>query len=273
MATVQFVTIPDELNGTAQRAAHALRQVGFRISIEKRELASPATPTMCATRGSEKRYILVRGRLKLDEIETWVRYCQSHTRDTRLAICLPNSKTLSTGALRKLRELGVGLYTDNEEIVTNVLTERDLAFRVSLPPRQNIKPKVRGVLGPALDQFETGDWRYGFQQTYTIFEEKCRHYLVRNARMGRATYRTGSRTHTPDKNQVLKMTMGQLKVVFCGLIRQNQIEANICAALTQINPIRIKQTHKRSDRHTETKLRNAAGQHMWIMINTLTDML
>lgn len=273
MPQLAFVTIPDKLVGIAQRAVKAFRQAGFRVTIEKRELGLPAAATICATRSTAKHYVLIRSRIDLKEIQTWARYCQSHTADTRFALCLPDSESFSARDLSNLRELGVGLYTDDGEFTTNVIPERDLAFKAYLPLRESMKPSVRKALGPALDEFESGDWRYGFEQAFSILEERCRQYLERSVGMGRAAYKAGAKTKSPTKREVARMTMGQLKTVFCGLVRQNQIEANVCAALTQLNPIRVKRVHNRSKKSTENKLRENAGKDMWVIINTLTDML
>lgn len=64
--------------------------------------------------------------------------------------------------------------------------------------------------------------------------------------------------------------MGALKDIFCTLVSQNQLEANLCSALTELNPDRVRRTHKRKSKGTEAALRRRAGPHFWLINNALS---
>jgi hypothetical protein len=166
--------------------------------------------------------------------------------------------------------MGVGLATLIDGAVQFELVPRDLAFHAQAPDRDSMKPRVRALLGEALDRFERGDWRPAFEDACGIFEEECRAYLLRNRKMGRVTYLAGGKTKEPTEKQIRKMTMGALKDVFCALVSQNQIEANLCAALTRLNPDRVRRTHNRRSRTAEAALRRRVGTHFWLIGNALS---
>jgi hypothetical protein len=48
-------------------------------------------------------------------------------------------------------------------------------------------------------------------------------------------YQNGSTIKVPSAKQIRKMSMGALKDIFCALVKQNQLEAHRCAALTALN--------------------------------------
>ena len=147
---------------------------------------------------------------------------------------------------------------------------RDLAFHGQAPNREMMKPKVRELLGEALDRFERGDWRPAFEDACGILEEQCRSYMLKSVRMGRVKYQAGGKIKVPTPEQIKKMPMGALKDIFCSLISQNQTEANLCSALTKLNPDRIRRAHKRTSKSAETALRRRAGTHFWLINNTLS---
>jgi hypothetical protein len=133
-----------------------------------------------------------------------------------------------------------------------------------------MKPKVRELLGEALDRFERGDWRAAFEDACGMLEEECRAYLLRNLKMGRAKYQSGKKTKEPTRGDIKRMPMGALKDIFCALVSQNQTEANICAALTKLNPDRVRRAHRRQSKSAEAALRRRVGTHFWLINNTLS---
>jgi hypothetical protein len=147
---------------------------------------------------------------------------------------------------------------------------RDLAFHARAPDRTTLKPKVRGLLGEAFDRLDDGDWRPAFEDACTVLEEECRGYLLKNLAMGRVKYKSGNKIKTPTEQQIKKMPMGALKDVFCKMVSQNQIEANLCTALTKLNPDRVRRAHKRRAAQSETALRRRVGTHFWMISNALS---
>jgi hypothetical protein len=101
--------------------------------------------------------------------------------------------------------------------------------------------------------------RPAFEDACGILEEECRSYLIKNLKMGRVKFQTGGKIKIPTEKQIRRMPMGALKDIFCNLVNQNQLEANLCAALTKLNPDRILRAHHRRSKRTEAALRKRAG--------------
>lgn len=265
-----FPTLPDEHQELANELLRELKSRGYKVVIEPTALELPATPTIRAKRNHETHYFLVRKRIHTVELEQWHRYCCSCNADTRATIVLDDRSDLKSYSAKALREKGVGLgFFENGSFVVEP-EARDLAFHAKPPDRKSLSPRARALLGESLDRLERGDWRAAFEEACGVFEEQCRSYLVRAAKLGRANYQSGSRLKTPTERQIAKMTMGALKDVFCSLVAQNQLEAQICSALTTLNPDRVDRTHKRLSPGTEARLRRRVGQHFWLIANTLS---
>jgi hypothetical protein len=88
--------------------------------------------------------------------------------------------------------------------------------------------------------------------------------------MGRAKYQSGGKVKSPTVQEIKRMPMGALKDIFCRLVSQNKLEANLCSALTQLNPDRIRRAHKRTLKTSETALRKRVGSHFWLINNALS---
>jgi hypothetical protein len=133
-----------------------------------------------------------------------------------------------------------------------------------------MKPKVRQLLGESLDRLERGDWRPAFEDACVVLEEESRAYLLRNLKMGRVKYEDGGKIKVPSVKQIKKMPMGALKDIFCRLVAQNKLEANLCSALSSLNPDRILRAHRRRSKGAEGALRRRVGSHFWLINNALT---
>jgi hypothetical protein len=269
MAT-EFLTLPDELQALANRLMEELDQRGYRSRAEPNILELPATPTIVATRGHETHYFLVRQTVSSDESHQWHRYCCSCTADTRITICCPSGRQVQVRKMADLRSKGIGVAVIVGSELVYESEARDLAFHAQAPNRTMMKPKVRELLGEALDRFDRGDWRPAFEDACGILEEACRSYLLRSLKMGRVKYQSGNKIKIPSAEQIRRMPMGALKDIFCSLISQNQTEANLCSALTKINPDRIRRAHKRTSKGAEAALRRRVGTHFWLINNTLS---
>ncbi len=269
-----FLTVPDEVLGLAELAEAHFRGAGYTVRIEQAMIDLPGTPTLTLRRSPATQFVLVRKKIDQKEADIWVRYCRSRTTDSRFAVCVPMYVNIGAADLAKLRGLGIGVYcemvtADGSRDLISLVDGRDLAFNAALPDLNTLKPKVRKLVAAFYEEFERGDWRRSFRDACTILEEKCRSRLLQNVKLGRAQYQRGGKLRTPNAKEVNRMTLGQIKEVFCGLVAQNQIEANICKALTKLNPLRIRITHRPSSAATERRLRAEAGSSMWTIINSL----
>lgn len=265
---IEFLTLPDELQTLANRLAEDLAARGYKVKREPDSLELPATPTISATRRHETHYFLVRQSWTEVEIEQWHRFCCSCATETRLTIC--SSARPTNPRMSKLRGLGIGFMRQHGDGFHREVESRDLAFHAKAPDRASLKPKVRALLGEALDRLDGGDWRPAFEDACGILEEECRRYLLRNLRMGRVKYQVGTKTKIPTVAHINKMTLGALKDVFCQMISQNHTEAHLCAALTKINPDRIRRTHRKKAKNAEAAVRRRVGIHFWLINNALS---
>jgi hypothetical protein len=265
-----FVTLPDELQALANNILQKLARHGYRVQSEPELLELPATPTILAIRGHETHYFLVRQTVEIMEIQQWHRYCCSCTTDTRATVCYPTGRRMRTREIASLRDRGIGLATIIDDQLQFQSEARDLAFHARAPDRDFMKPKVRQLLGEALDRLDRGDWRPAFEEACGILEEECRSYLIKKLRMAPLRYQSGNKIKTSNAEQIRRMPMGALKDIFCKLVSQNQLEAHLCSALTKLNPDRIRRTHKRKSKVSEAALRRRAGTHFWLINNALS---
>jgi hypothetical protein len=83
---IDFITLPDELQGLANDLLSELGKRGYRNKSEPNPLALPATPTILGTRGHETHYFLVRQNVVEEETQQWFRYARSCATDTRLGL-------------------------------------------------------------------------------------------------------------------------------------------------------------------------------------------
>lgn len=267
---VEFITLPDELQGLANDLLRELERRGYRFKAEPNPLELPATPTIRATRGHETHYFLVRQKIFDEENQQWFRFARSCGTDTRLTVCCPADFQPFAHELHSLRGSGIGLIILTDNGFQPAVEARDLAFHAQAPDRAALKPRVRELLGEALDRFERGDWRPAFEDACGILEEQCRAYLLQNLKMGRVKYQAGGKIKVPTRKQINKMTLGALKIIFCKLKSQNHIEANLCSALSKLNPDRVRRAHFRGQSRSDAALRKRAGTHFWLISNALS---
>jgi hypothetical protein len=271
----EFITLPDDAASKLQTVANLLwsdlRRRGYRTSVEPNRIELPATPTILARRQHQTNYFIVRQSIIQSEVDQWLRFAQSCTRDTRVVLCCPANAQISPAQLARLRSVGIGLWLATDQNELQYLYEgRDLAFHAVAPERTSLKPKVRVLLGESLDRLERGDWRAGFEDACVVLEEECRSYLLRRRRLNRVKYKSGGHVRVPTEIQIKRMPLGAMKDIFCKMISQNQIESSLCAALTTLNPDRIRRVHRRSERRTEEALRRRVGTHFWLINNALS---
>lgn len=267
---IDFLTLPDELQSLANFLLDELRRRGYRPKAEPDDLNLPAPSTITAVRNHETHHFLVRQDVVSEEVDQWHRYCCSCPNDTRVTVCCPSGVSVSASQVASLRTKGIGLTFASKTELRYDLEPRDLAFHAQAPDRSRMKPKVRQLLGEALDRLERGDWRPAFEEACVVLEEECRAYLLRSLKMGRVKYQDGGKIKVPSAQQIKRMPMGALKDIFCKLLSQNKLESNLCSALTKLNPDRILRAHKRRSKGAEGALRRRVGSHFWLINNALT---
>lgn len=265
----EFLTLPDELQKLASDLLSYLGRRGYTPKKEPNSLGLPATPTVIATRGHETHYYIVRQDISPTEVDSWFRYACSCTTDTRITFCCPEKNSITVAQVTALRNQRVGLSVRTPTGFDITSEARDLAFHAHGPDRASLKPEVRELLGEAFDRLEAGDWRPAFEDACTVLEEQCKRYLLTKSKMGGVKYKFGSSIKNPTATAIRRMTLGAMKNVFCGMVNQNQVEANLCRALTQLNPDRIRRAHTRHAATSEAALRRRAGPHFWLITNAL----
>lgn len=258
-----FITVPDEQVPVAEAVASLYRSRSFRVSVEEFDISRPGLPTMTMRRRGETHFILVRRKADTRELGSWVAYCQSRQQDSRVVVVMATEKSASA-----LRAMGVGVIVYQDGGLTELIEARDLAFRSRMPDRSFLKPKARRLLAEPYEKFERGDWYEAFGSACTVLEEVCRSYLIEQRALGRLSYTDGGKLKSPTETGIRKMTLGQLKQVFCNMVRQNPKEANLCRALTLLNPPRIVKAHTTN----KAKLRGKVGLHMWTIVNALQEL-
>jgi hypothetical protein len=270
----QYKTVADELLDYPEVIASYFENVGFRVYPERSEVGFPYTPTHLCKRGKITTIITeLAAKIVFKRIEDWVRYGKSCGRDTRIALCLPSTVNISPDELEKLREKGIGLYAAYSNRLVERLAPADLGLNLALPELGDFPAKIRELLGPAYEQFARAQWRDGFEDACQALEDETRRYLKRWSRTGRIKVLRKKGPVTLSDREINKLTMGQLAGVFATIEAQNHGDSVIGHALSKINKDRIGVAHFRARASTEKRLRANVGQHMWVILAAVRELL
>ena len=273
MARRNFKNVSVALLEYAEEAVTDFENRGYKISIEKRELGFPYTPTLLCKQRRTTVIVELFAQLLLDRIREWVLYARSSGQDTRVAICLPPKAKLTSKQEKSLREQKVGLYRATGHGLEERIPTNDLALNVQLPLLNSLPNQLRSLLGPAYDQFNKSYWREGFEDACQAFENEARRYLKAGCRTGRITIMTKKGPKNPTIAQINKMTMGTLAKKFSDIQSQNYADAVIGKTLKRINQDRVGVVHHKSKLTTEKRLRANVGQHMWAIVAAMKEMI
>src|SRR4051812_36093275 len=93
MAKPKFLTVADDLLEYAEAAAKWFDDRGWVVRRERPELGAPYTPTMTCRRSPTTVFVEVDAGVRVPRAEEWHRYCLSSSKDTRIAICVPDVTT------------------------------------------------------------------------------------------------------------------------------------------------------------------------------------
>jgi hypothetical protein len=206
-------------------------------------------------------------------INAWVAYACSCGQDTRIAVCLPTQTNLTPEQENILREQGVGLYFTTGNGVIEKIAPNDLALGIQLPLLDSLPRKLRPLLGPAYEQFKRSQWREGFEDACQAFENEARRYLKAGCRSGRIIITTNKGPRNLTSREINRLTMGQLAVTFSQIQNQNHADSVIGQALKKINKDRVGVVHHKSKVGTEKRLRTNVGQHMWIIVAAMKELI
>ena len=146
MAPSTFQTISDELLEYAEAALTAFRKRGYTVAREQAELGFPYTPAMLCKRDRTTIIVDVVASISATRVASWVAYTKSSGKDTRFAICLPDSVARHSAAEDLLRTQGVGLYSAGPTALTEIIAPSDLALAVPSPASWRSTNKAQASL-------------------------------------------------------------------------------------------------------------------------------
>ncbi len=258
----RYKTVSDELVECAERTERYFRDRGYSIRIEKYQLGFPYTPTFLCKLEHITLIVEVVAQVSLERLQVWIAYAQSCRGDTRVAISLARQEVLEEAQEQFCRDNSIAVYVSEGQMIRERMGHRDLALHVQLPKLALLKPKLRGLLGPAYVQFEQGNWREGFENACQAFEVEVKKYLKKGIQSKRII--RGPRVLPARK--IDRMPMGALKDSFFQIQNMNGTDSIIAKTLQQINPDRVGVAHHRAQARTETRLRRNFGQHMWAIV-------
>jgi len=274
MGLYVYRTVPEELLEYAEVGANYFANLGYTVKPEHLEIAFPYRPTWHCKRSSTTLLAELDFEIRLDRLEDWSRYGRSCTRDTRVGLLIPSDAARTGNDDISLRELGVGLYIVAGDRVMEAIAPHDLAVNVVLPDIAKLPPRMRKILGPVYEQFGRSQWREGFEDACQAVESMARKYLKDGISRDRITI--GNRVGNPldvKPQKIDAMTMGDLATAFGNIIIQNYSDRVIAQALATLNKDRINVVHRKGKATTEARLRKNVGQHMWIVVTALKELL
>jgi hypothetical protein len=270
----EFVTVAEELLEHAECVADYLEQHGYTVKVEHKEIEYPYAPTLRCRRAPTTLLVELHGSVPHERLSSWTGYARSCSRDTRIALALPQGAPRTAEDDSKLRELGVGLYLSDGTTTEEAIPPRDMAVNVELPELGTLAPKMRKVLGPVYEQFDRSQWREGFEAACLAVEVLSRKYLAEGIGARRIVLVTqAGKVRNLTHKQIEGLTLGQLAEAFRQIQNQSYSDATIAKVLTRLNRDRIAVVHHKAKPATEARLRKNVGQHMWRVVAVLKELL
>lgn len=270
----EFLTVAEELLEHARCMADHLEKHGFSVAVEPKEIGYPYTPTLRAKRVPTTLLVEVAASIHEDRVVAWVGYAKSSSRDTRIALAMPEGVQRTAAESSRLRDLGVGLYLTDGTTAEEAVPPPDLALNMQLPDLASLPRKARQVLGPIYEQFDRTQWREAFADTCQSVEALSRDYLKRGMASGRITLITEKGApRSLSAKQVDKLPLGELARAFAQIANRNYSDNKIGKVLKSINTDRIGATHHKARSSTEARLRRNCGKHMWTLVDALKELL
>ena len=275
MPPTDYNWVPDELVETADDIAGWMRERGYVVKVEYLALGFPFPPTFAFTRGKLERVLVeVLKDWQEDRIQTWVAYGRTCQKELKLAVAFEGDAPISRSSLQKARELGVGVLRAGGIAPYFEIEPNDLSMRIALPPLRSLTPAIRQLIGAAYDHLEASRFREGFDEACRVFERATKRYLKKWIKTGRLTFiGPNGRPVTYTEQRVDRMTMGALKIAFEQIQAQTQVDRRVLQTAESILKDRNNLTHDKWNARTEQRLRRNVGPHMWVITQTLKDIL
>lgn len=262
-----FLTVPSELIEHAEAVAQHFRDHGYRVGVEQFRLEYPFTPTLVGTRRGTTIVVEVDRQPPLRKLAEWARYAASCTRDTRVAVCVPDS-AIGGEIVPRLQEMRVGLYVAGDA-VREVLPPRDLAVNLQPPDLQALPRRIRQLLGPVYEQLARSQWREAFEEACQVVEVEARRYLKKGNATGRIVVVAQGGIRTLSAGNIDRMTLGQLAIAFANIQTPNRNDTVVAQALAAINPDRVGVAHHKNRKATESRLRRNVGRNFYVIVAAL----
>ena len=264
-----YQTLAPELEEYADCLTKELRDHGYRITIEKKDLGFPHTPTLIAKRDRTTLILEVDSSINFPRLEAWARYGKSCGHDFRVVICIPDHIQISLKDQEQIRNKGFGLTTISNAGTTQAIVPRDLALNLVLPDRASLPTKLKVLLGAAYDHIDQGSWRDGFEEASRVLEIQSRRYLKHWIRTGRIQFISGKGLRKRTASEIEKLPMGALAKAFREIEAKTSTDSHIEKTLAAINDDRVSVVHHRHKKRTETRLRLNVGRNMWAIVEAL----
>ena len=265
--TINFDTVPDELLETAKLAHNYLEIEGYSIDVEPLELGYPNMPTFRCTNGAETLIVEVADSVPIDTLKQWSAYGRSCSRETRAALVIPNTESVSGDEIAEVSKIGVGIYIASSDEWREIAIPTDLAINLQLPALQSYSNRVRRTLGPAFREIRRGQWQGGFAAACEALAHEAKAYLSQEINKGRITLKnpSGADVTSTTLSRLNRMTLGQVQDAFDKIDSPNQIDQRILGSLSRLNPDRILAAHRQGIPQDELVLRTNVGNGIWIV--------
>jgi hypothetical protein len=267
-----YQTLAPELMVHADSVADYLVSRGYTVAAEQQTVGHPYLATLTCVRQRTHLMIEVDSKLVITRLDAWSRYGHSCGRDTRVGVALPEEVQVSAADVKRLKDLGVGLYRCSEAETIEVFGAQDLAVNVQLPDPKSLHPKMMKLLGSVYDQFDRTQWREGFEEACQVVETQARKYLRTGMKTGRLTF-VNKKGVALTEDQVEGMTLGDLAGTFRRITAPNYSDGLIGQVLAKINKDRVGVAHHKVKTSTESRLRRNVGRHMYSVIAALKELL
>jgi len=269
---IAFDTVPIELVEHAVIAYRYFNTRGYSIEIEPSPVHFERCPALLLKRNHTKVVIEVCLKIDMSALRGWVSLGRSLTEDFRVAICIPKSVASANNFAKcqsECKELKIGIYVSENEVLTEWVSPGDLNINVVLPPIEDLHKNTQKALGATYEQFERSQWREGFEDACKSLEQKIRPYLSKAIKSKRLTIFENGKAKNPTAAKISKMTLGNLGRAFQNAQPLNAMDSQISKTLDLINMDRVGVAHKINKVQTEKSLRKNVGMHMHAIVRTL----
>jgi hypothetical protein len=264
--SMEFLTIPEELESVAVATVEGMKAAGYSVKLEDTSLMGvPYLPTVTAIRGGTVVHIFVEAGVPTSiKMREFRGYCAAQRTDTRYAVALPPSANPTGEHMAQAQKQGIGLYLAGSGSFHELIPASDLTLSLNLPDLSRYPNAVRRHLGPSWETCRRGQALEGFDDACVVLEGLARKYLARHRKKRTLVFVNGKGTPVKVTDAAIrKMTMGQLAKLFEQIHKPNHSDTQLANILRALNPDRIRVAHKRRDGRSLGALRQNMHRHFW----------